>query len=90
MFSTSPDKAVDNLPSISELKEKWKQVNSTLTGHFKAMTPADWLGRHSNVSEEDFAKEPGRNKLNVLMGRTNHQSYHLGQLNLLPVSELVA
>jgi hypothetical protein len=30
-----------------------------------------------------LAKEPHRNKLNLLMNRTNHLSYHLGQLVLL-------
>jgi len=54
------------------------------------MSVADWMGRHMSVSEEDFAKEPQRNKFNVLIGRTNHQSYHLGQLNLLTVKELVS
>jgi len=35
------------------------------------------------VSDEDFSKEPHRNKLNVIINRTNHMSYHLGQLILL-------
>jgi len=47
------------------------------------MTSEDWLSRHTSVSEEDFAADPLRNKLNVLIGRTNHESYHLGQANLL-------
>jgi hypothetical protein len=44
------------------------------------MKPQDWLGRHTAVSEEDFQKEKHRNKLNVLISRTNHAGYHLGQL----------
>lgn len=39
--------------------------------------------KHSAVSEEDFAKEPHRNKLNLLLNRTNHLSYHHGQLVFL-------
>jgi hypothetical protein len=35
------------------------------------------------MTEEDFEKEPGRNKLSVLINRTNHMAYHLGQLVLL-------
>lgn len=85
VFSKSPDKAFDILPTLPELKQRWEAINATLTGHFNNMSPEEWLGRHTAVSEEDFAKEPHRNKLNVLLGRTNHQSYHLGQLNLLPV-----
>jgi len=54
------------------------------------MSVADWLGRHTAVSAEDFANEPLRNKLNVLMGRTIHESYHLGQLNLVVGDEVAA
>ncbi len=86
----SPDRTVENIPSLAELKQKWETLNTALTAHFNALTAQGWLGRHTAVSEEDFAKEPHRNKLNVLLSRTNHQSYHLGQLNLLPVQELVA
>lgn len=82
-FSHSPDKAVATIPTIAELKQKWTLINDSLTEKFSKMNVSDWLGRHMSVSEEDFAKEPLRNKLNVLIGRTNHESYHLGQLNLL-------
>jgi hypothetical protein len=47
------------------------------------MSTADWLDRHMSISAEDFKREPMRNKLNVLINRTNHESYHLGQLMLL-------
>ena len=33
--------------------------------------------------EEDFIKEPHRNKLNIILTRTTHLSYHTGQLALL-------
>lgn len=82
-FIKSPDKTVNDLPSVAELKQKWEALNTSLTGHFSKMTEADWMGRHTAVSEADFALEPLRNKLNVLIGRTNHQSYHMGQLKLI-------
>jgi hypothetical protein len=44
------------------------------------LQPAEWFNRHTVVSEADFEKEPHRNKLNLLINRTNHLSYHLGQL----------
>jgi hypothetical protein len=47
------------------------------------MDSKTWFERHTSVSEEDFLKEPHRNKLNVLLNRTNHQSYHFGQMILL-------
>jgi hypothetical protein len=40
------------------------------------------LRRHNAVSEEDYAKDPTRNRLAVLLSRTNHMSYHLGQITL--------
>ncbi len=82
-FSSSPDRSFEITHSISELKQKWEAVNTTLTDHFNTLSAAGWLDRHTAVSAEDFVKEPHRNRLNVLLGRTNHQSYHLGQLNFL-------
>jgi hypothetical protein len=51
------------------------------------MSSNDWARRHSSVSEEDFAKDPSRNRFAVLLGRTNHLSYHLGQAVLALKSE---
>jgi len=33
----------------------------------------------SPASEEEFAKDTSRNRFAVLLSRTNHLSYHLGQ-----------
>ena len=89
IFSGNPDKSFQINASIEELKTKWASLNTVLTNHFAKMSSTDWMSKHTTVSTEDFAKEPHRNKLNVFLGRTNHQSYHLGQLNLLTVKELV-
>lgn len=83
IFITAPDKTVAELPSLAELKDKWAILNTALAGHFDEMNEHEWLSRHTKVSAEDFAAEPMRNKLNVLMGRTAHQSYHAGQLAFL-------
>jgi len=83
IFLSSPDKSVADLPSLSELKKSWEKLNTTLSGHFNKMAPDEWLARHMSVSPDDFTREPMRNKLNVLINRTNHQSYHLGQMMLL-------
>jgi ribose 1,5-bisphosphokinase PhnN len=40
---------------------------------------SDWLQRHTAVSEADFAKDASRNRFAILLSRTNHLSYHLGQ-----------
>jgi DinB superfamily len=82
-FIESPDRAVTDLPPVSELRKDWSEVNSRLQSLFGELTPAQWLERHATVSEEDFAKEPHRNRLAILLSRNNHTSYHLGQLMLL-------
>jgi len=83
VFLTNPDKSGLATPSLDTLKSYWKEINATLTQHINEMKPGEWFTRHSAVSEEDFAKEPHRNKLNILINRANHQSYHLGQLAYL-------
>ena len=83
VFLSSPDNSGQTFPSVEELKSRWKKVNDTLRAHFAAMQPSDWFNRHTAVSEENFAKEPHRNKLNIIISRTNHQAYHLGQMNYL-------
>ena len=82
-FVESPDKAVGGIPSTAELRTYWTNVNTVLTSHFSAMTADDWYKKHNSVSEEDFIKEPHRNRLNIVLTRTNHFSYHMGQLALL-------
>jgi uncharacterized damage-inducible protein DinB len=82
-FITSPDNT--GLPdlSLADLRQYWKKVNEVLIERFQQLEPDQWLTRHEAVSPEDFAKEPHRNKLNVLISRANHMSYHWGQLILL-------
>ncbi len=83
IFLKNPDKSDFEKPSVDELKKYWNEVNANLAGHFKQLSPDEWFAKHTAVSDEDFDKEPHRNRLNVLLSRTNHQSYHLGQLSLL-------
>jgi len=80
IFVESPDRIAADMPSPSQVKEYWRKVNENVTLHISQMSPDDWFAKHSAVSAEDFAKEPHRNKLNVIINRTNHSSYHLGQL----------
>lgn len=77
-----PDGSVKPPPS-SEMIKYWHDSNAYVNEKMQAISTADWFGKHSAVSAEDFAKEPHRNKLNVLMSRTNHLSHHLGQLVLI-------
>jgi hypothetical protein len=80
-FLTNPDD-VAFLPDAAQLRECWARVNRRLTEHFRNWTTEDWLSRHEAVSPQDFAKEPHRNKFSVVLNRSRHLSYHLGQLAL--------
>ncbi len=80
IFITKPDKAVAELPSASEIRTYWKTVNDKLAAHFAKLSVDDWFQKHTLVSAEDFAKEPHRNKLTIVAGRTAHLAGHLGQL----------
>lgn len=83
VFTRTPDNAETQPFSVSELHTIWTNVNASMKEHFDKLTPDEWLQKHNSISEEDFAKEPHRNKLNVVINRTNHISYHLGQLSFL-------
>jgi hypothetical protein len=83
VFLDNPDKSGQIIPPIDEIKQCWKEINTALTGLFNNMQASAWFAKHNAVSAEDFAKEPHRNKLNVLITRTIHQGYHLGQMNYL-------
>ena len=82
-FLEKPDRAVEDVPSVQVLRKYWTDLNAKLAEHFDKLTPGQWLERHAIVSEEDFAKEPHRNRLAILLSRTTHVGYHLGQLVLL-------
>ena len=43
----------------------------------------DWLKKHTPGSpDEDFSTNPTRNRLAVFLNRTNHTSFHTGQIAL--------
>jgi hypothetical protein len=78
-FVSNPDKSQATIPSHEQVRLAWKTVNGELSKGFEKMSWPDWLQRHVAVSEEDFAKDPSRNRFAILLSRTNHLSYHLGQ-----------
>lgn len=66
----------------NELSAQWKAIVEELNRAIKSYSEKDWLSRHTLVSEEDFKKEPHRNKLNVILSRVTHKASHLGQIAL--------
>jgi hypothetical protein len=83
LFVLKADKTTAEIPDTNDLRLYWNQVNATLAEHFSKIAPETWFEKHNAVSAEDFAKEPHRNKLNLVINRTNHLSNHLGQLIFL-------
>ena len=83
LFLTNPDNAETAKHSLQELRQYWATVNTKLSQQIAGVPADEWFNRHTAVSEADFAKEPHRNKLNILISRTNHLAYHWGQLVFL-------
>jgi DinB superfamily len=83
-FLTEADNATSELPSAAQLARHWTEVNGALNAGFERFTPADWTARHTAMSDVDFAVNPLRNRLAVLLSRTGHVAYHLGQCALAP------
>jgi hypothetical protein len=81
-FIRNPDLAVEPIPGVTELLAAWEGVNDRLYSGMLTLGPTQWLERHQAVSQEDFRKDPTRTRFSVLLNRTNHAGYHLGQLML--------
>jgi DinB superfamily len=81
-FLTTSDRSGPDRVSAGALREGWAEVNVTLTRAIEALPAEDWLTKHEAVSAEDFAKEPLRNRLSVLLSRTAHVQFHTGQIRL--------
>lgn len=82
-FIQNPDKSEMDKPSTENLRKYWTEVKEKLDQSLNQITAEEWFQKHNSINEADFEKEPHRNKLNVLLNRTNHLAYHLGQLAFL-------
>jgi hypothetical protein len=86
-FLKKADRETDNLPVAAQLRSAWTEQCRLLQEHFSKLAPEQWFEKHTAVAAEDFAKEPHRNKLNIIITRTTHLQYHLGQLQFLSASK---
>jgi hypothetical protein len=82
LFVTNPDRSLQDVFTGAELRRMFAEITSKVTSGIQAMPPVDLLKRHESVSEQDFAKEPLRNRLAVLSGATAHMMLHVGQIRL--------
>jgi len=83
MFVSNPDRTVPTILLGEDLKIIWQETSQLLWTGFSKLSVAEWLQKHAGVSEEDFLREPHRNRFTILLGRTAHIAYHLGQAKLL-------
>jgi hypothetical protein len=83
VFVYNPDNKSAGMPAPSTLREEWKKSNEILAAHFAKMGASEWFSKHTAMTDADLVKDPGRNKLSVLINRTNHVANHLGQLLLV-------
>ena len=79
MFLSKADGEVPDLMPAAELKGVSQKVHEALWDAFSRWQPSDWLAKHTSVSDEDFAREPHRNRLAVVLSRNTHIAFHVGQ-----------
>ncbi len=84
-FITAADRSVADLPAREDLKRMWDEVNTSVLTSVSGFTASDWSQKHTAVSDADFAINPLRNRLAILLSRTTHLGYHLGQCVLASV-----
>jgi uncharacterized damage-inducible protein DinB len=82
VYIENPDRTYPDPLPAADLKQAWSQVNERLTAAFENFTPVEWLARHTAISEADFANQPTRNRLAIVINRTNHVAFHTGQVAL--------
>jgi len=63
VFIDNSDKAVAEIPSAGQVKEYWDEVNEKLLSQFQSLSADEWLLQHRAMSEEDYSKDPTRNRL---------------------------
>jgi DinB superfamily len=81
-YLTNPDQTFSDPLSAADLKKAWSEVNAAITSAVEKFSVDDWLKKHTAVSDEDFSKDPTRNRFAVFLNRTNHVSFHTGQIAL--------
>lgn len=64
-YLNNPDRTLADPVSAADLKNAWREVNTAIISGVERFSVDDWLKKDAAVSEEDFAKEPTRNRLTV-------------------------
>jgi len=81
-FVTNPDRSGTTLFTASAIKQAAAEIDRELWSAFTKWTATEWIAKHTAVSDEDFVREPHRNRFSVLLSRTAHMAFHYGQVIL--------
>jgi hypothetical protein len=87
-FLQNPDDYQSTPLPLVELKAYWQSVHAELAELFLNLPAAEWFKRHNAMTDGEFAKDPTRNRLSVLLNRANHVAYHTGQVNLVKLNTI--
>lgn len=82
VFVTKPDRSVHDSFTGAELRQMFAEINARVTSGVQAMPPTDLLKRPESVSEQEFTKDPQRNRFAALSSATAHMMLHFGQIRL--------
>jgi hypothetical protein len=85
-FLFKPDGALPDTIRGGDLRKTMVDVSARLTVAFEGFSAEDWLTKHTAVSDADFAIDPLRNRLAVVLSRTMHAQFHAGQIRLTRAS----
>jgi hypothetical protein len=83
IFIRKPDRSSPDIYSGEQVKEASTRINAMLWDTFTGWKVTDWLAPHTEVKPEEFAADPSRNRFSVMVNRTAHVAYHLGQAVLV-------
>jgi len=79
MFVANADRHSPALLLGSALEQVSGEIHGALWAAFSRWSAQDWLAKHTAVSDEDFRREPHRNRFTVMLNRTTHMAVHYGQ-----------
>src|SRR5260370_28626504 len=78
-FISNPDKTQAGIPSVELVRKASREDNGQLFQGFASLSAADWLKEPGAGSEEDFLKEPFRNRLAILLMCAHYLALLRGQ-----------
>lgn len=77
MFLSNPDRSLSNYCTGAYVKEASERIHHALWDVFNRWTVREWLEPYAAAKHANG--DPTRNRFTVVLNRTAHMAYHLGQ-----------